>query len=282
MPRPRLHQPVRMWSASPAPIVVSPTTTRRRIMHRYRGTLAALISALAMMLAVGGNTLATATASPVITLTLGTAEHEGGPNDSPVLHQFAQRVAELSGGSMRIELLFARADDTNDYEQKVIGMVRDGALDLGWSASRAFDVLGVDSFQALQAPFLISSNDLLRGVMASSIPVQMLAGLAGAGLVGLGAYPDQLRHPISYHRPMRSLADFAGTTFRVPRSNASDAIYEALGSKPVHLNGVDFDLALSRGDLDGIDYAMIAAPNRPDSWITSNLVLYPRVSILFE
>ncbi len=250
-------------------------------MDRRQGFWIALAAAVVMTGALSAAVLGAGSTPPVITLRLGTAEHAGGPNDSPVLHQFAKRVEELSGGGLRVELRWALADDTNDYEQKIIGMVQRGDLELGWSGARAFDVLGVTSFQALQAPFLITSNDLLRQVMASTMPEQMLAGLAPLGLIGLGAYPDHLRHPISYHKPFVSLADFEGTTFRVPRSNASDAIYTALGSTPVHLNGVPFDTALSQDTLDGIDYALIAAPNLVPAWITSNLVLYPRVSVIF-
>ena len=245
--------------------------------------VAAIGAMAAMTLSICGSPAASGASSPepTLRLRLGTAEHAGGPNDSPVLHEFAERVAELSGGQVQVKLEWGLADDTNDYEQKIIGMVRDGALDLGWTGTRAFDVLGVDSFEALQAPFLIDSNELLRQVMATSMPEQMLAGLDALGLEGLGAYPDNLRHPVGYHKPFVSLADFAGARIRVPTSDVSDAIYSALGSTPLHLNGVAFDEALSQGTLDGIDFAVIAAPNLAGAWATSNVVLYPRVSVMF-
>ena len=86
----------------------------------------------------------------------------------------------------------------------------------------------------MQAPFLITDNRLTRKVAQDQVARTMLAGLTRANLVGLGLYPDELRHPVGIRRPLDSMADFQGAQFRAPISNTSDALFRALGAEPVH------------------------------------------------
>ena len=67
----------------------------------------------------------------------------------------------------------------------------------GLAASRAFDSQSITSFQALQAPFLITDDALAEAVAASDIGTRMLESLSSAGMVGLTLWPEDLRHPFS-------------------------------------------------------------------------------------
>ena len=112
----------------------------------------------------------------------------------------------------------------------------------------------------------------------------MLARLAGAGFAGLGLYPDQLRHPLGYAEPLRSLDDFDGAAIRLLPSEATDALVRALGGEPVYgLGGSDHDAAIARGEVDGTEtsfgLALELAP--PGSFLTGNVVWFPRVNALF-
>ena len=98
-------------------------------------------------------------------------------------------------------------------------------------ATRVWDTFGVPSFQALQAPFLITDHGVLQEVLTDPIASEMLAGLEEAGFVGLGLYPDQLRHPLGYAAPLRSLDDFDGAAIRLVPSEATDALVRALGGE---------------------------------------------------
>ena len=155
--------------------------------------------------------------SETIVLRLGTADPLGRP-DTPVVAGFANAVEDLSDGSMRIEVVWEAAGlsgSPSGGEQGVVGLVQDGELDLGWVGARVWDTMGVTSFQALQAPFLITDQELLTEVLASPMAGEMMAGLDEAGVVGLGMFHDGLRYPLGYAAPMASLEDFDGAAIRL-------------------------------------------------------------------
>ena len=216
-----------------------------------------------------------------LTLTLGVADPRGRP-DTPVVEHFAELVDEASDGAISIEIEWEAGGDAS--EQGVVERVQAGELDLGWTATRVWDTFDVPSFQALQAPFLITDHELLRDVLSDPIASDMLAGLEGAGFVGLGLYPDQLRRPLGYAAPLRSLDDFDGAAIRLLPSEATDALVRALGGEPVYgLGGSDLDAAIASGEVDGTEtsfgLALEVAP--PGSFLTGNVVWFPRVNALF-
>lgn len=71
--------------------------------------------------------------------------------------------------------------------------MRAGRAQLGWAGTRAWDSVGVRSFDALNAPFLVDSyafeGDVLRGPAAK----EMLAGASGAGVQPVALLPGPLR-----------------------------------------------------------------------------------------
>ncbi len=228
------------------------------------------------------------TSEPIV-LRLGTADPRGRP-DTPVVERFAEAVEGLSDGGMRIEVVWAAAGPSGPSsggEQGVVGLVQDGELDLGWVGARVWDTLGVTSFQALQAPFLITDQELLTEVLASPMAGEMMAGLDDAGVVGLGMFPDGLRYPLGYAAPMASLEDIDGAAIRLVPSEATESLIRALGGRPVYgLNGDELDAAIAAGDVDGTEVSLGLAPSfaqdvAPHSVITGNVVLFPRVNTLF-
>ena len=195
-------------------------------------------------------------ASDPIVIRLGTGDPRGLP-DTLVVEGFADAVEQLSDGAMRVEVVWAAGGDTSvpdGFEKGVVQLVQDGELDLGLIAARAWDTVGVKSFQALQAPFLITDQELLTEVLASPMSDEMLAGLDDAGVVGLGVFPDGLRYPLGYTAPMTSLQDFDGADIRLVPSEATDALVRALGGRPVYgLSGDALDAAIANGDVDGTE-----------------------------
>lgn len=219
--------------------------------------------------------------SPTVSLTLGTVDPQGRP-DTPTVEYFASRVTELTAGSVTVDVHWGAAkEDTTDFEAPIVRAVQSGDLDLGWIGSRAFDTVGVTSLQAIQAPFLITDNRVTAKVAAGPVATTMLAGLASAGLVGLGLYPDQLRHPVGFHGPFVGMADFKGARIRTPTSNASDALLRSLGAEPMHLNGRDYGKMVDAGALDGVDSSLGLAPALSGSIATGNVTFYPRMNVLF-
>jgi TRAP-type C4-dicarboxylate transport system substrate-binding protein len=218
--------------------------------------------------------------SPTVTLTLATGEVRGRP-DTPTVDYFINRLTTLTKGSIKVDPTWGVQENTTDFEQSVAKQVRSGEMDLGWVGSRAFDTLGVTTLQAVQAPFLITSNQLVAKVAADPVAGRMLAGLRAGGLVGLGLYPDQLRHPVGFRKPLASLADFKGARARTPTSNVSDAVLRSLGAEPIHLKGSAYGVAVNDGTLDGVDASLGLAPALGGSILTGNVVFYPLMNVLF-
>ena len=146
----------------------------------------------------------------------------------PAVAFFAKRVDELSGGN----LLVRPVPPTSGDEVGLLSDVSSGRIDLGWVATRAFDRLGVKSFQALTAPLLIDSYLLEEAVISSDIPDRMLNGLARVGLTGLAVLGAPLSKPIAVEKPLLRPADWRGKTFSLFHSSGQAAAIRALDAAP--------------------------------------------------
>jgi TRAP-type C4-dicarboxylate transport system substrate-binding protein len=217
---------------------------------------------------------AAATSAPVaassqakpISLTLATYDDQNSAS-APYILEFTNQVSTLSGGSLTIVPTYGV-----DSEQHVIQQVNAGQFDLGLVASRAWDTANVTSFQALQAPFLISNDALAIAVATSDTARQMLDSLSSAGYVGLTLWPEDLRHPFSVtDKPLLSPADFKGLQIRTPPSGVSNMLIQQLGATPMYedsgYQGAESGLRQG-GTLTG----------RPIA--TGNVTFYPKFQVL--
>ena len=106
--------------------------------------------------------------------------------DAPFARYFARRVSALSDGSVRVRVVWDAAGQSSPgYELGIAQRVRDGDFELGWMGSRAWDRMGITSFQALQAPFLVTDYGLLGRIATGP--------LGGADARGTGR--PRLRRP---------------------------------------------------------------------------------------
>ena len=98
---------------------------------------------------------------------------------APAVAHFVDRVAALSGGQLtvRVESGWKGGAD----ETRVIRDVAAGEADLGWSGTRAFDVVGDNAFQPLHAPFLVSSYPAEAAVVKDPLAQDLLAACTRSG-----------------------------------------------------------------------------------------------------
>src|SRR5215218_674398 len=59
----------------------------------------------------------------------------------PAVQAFVDGVEQRSGGLLRIELTHGVGDYEPDVESRVVSSVASGDFDLGWSGTRAFDLM---------------------------------------------------------------------------------------------------------------------------------------------
>jgi len=212
-------------------------------------------------------------------LRLGVAYDSSEP-DAPFATYFANQVDRLSRGKVRVVVVFNAGGAADPFaEVHVARLVKDGHFDLGWIGARAWDEVGTNTFQALQAPFLITSYPLLERVVKSRMAAQMLAALATVHVRGLALIPGLLRHPASEQRPLVSLHDFAGARIRVQPSRISDALFRALGAVPVHVEAEDAAASIAFERLAGHETSIADPP--VSSIVSPNVTFFPKVITLF-
>jgi TRAP-type C4-dicarboxylate transport system substrate-binding protein len=200
--------------------------------------------------------------------------------DGPAAKYFAARMAKLSHGALRIDIRFqAAGDKTADVEQRTVRMVQAGKFDLGWVGARAWDELGVTSFEALQAPFLITSYPLLDRVVTSGIADKMLDSLRSQQVIGLALIPDELRHPVGLEHPLVSLAELSGARVRVSPSRVTRSLIRALGAIPVEVANAKMASVVGRHQIDGAELALGNAPS--NGTVTANVTFFGKALTLF-
>jgi TRAP-type C4-dicarboxylate transport system substrate-binding protein len=186
------------------------------------------------------------------------------------IEEFASQVDELSEGSMRIEPVWDAAGHASDWDQVVARMVVAGELEMGLIPTRAWDTEGVTSMRVLNAPFLITSDALVTAVVTSDLADEMLAGVEAIGLLGLGLFPDELRHPFGFHAPLLGPDSYDGATLRAPTSATTKAMFEALGA-------VVTDDEIDANSQAGMESSY---SQRVTGTSTGNVVFYPKVNSL--
>jgi TRAP-type C4-dicarboxylate transport system substrate-binding protein len=204
----------------------------------------------------------------------------------PAVAYFVERVAELSDGALRIEVVNEWANFASDFEQQIIDDVATGEADLGWVGTRVFDTVDVSSFQALTAPMLIDSYPLQEAVIESDIPGQMLEGLDTLGVAGLAVLADGLRKPIAVDAPLLGPDDWKGITFQTFRSEGQSEAIQSLGAEPTDV-WETLDEGLASGDIQGFEKNLLVyqingmAGTAP--YVTANVNLWPQtVAILAD
>ena len=188
---------------------------------------------------------------------------------------FAEAVRRLSGGSVRIDVRNNWRDLESDYERGIVRDVRAGRVNLGIVGVRVWDTIGVDSFRALIAPFLVNTYELERRVLESSTASHALGGVEEAGVVGIAVLPGALRRPLGFSRPLIDLSDYRATAFGIRPGGVARATLRSLGA-----NAKDY-AAGQTADLDGAELDLpTLADNGYDLQaraLTANVVLWPRI-----
>jgi TRAP-type C4-dicarboxylate transport system substrate-binding protein len=187
--------------------------------------------------------------------------------------EFAAAATRLSGGSIRIRTRLG-GGWIIDYERRLVWDVRSGKADLVSVGARAWDRMGVTSFQALVAPLLVDSLELQQRILASRSVDRMLESLEPLGLVGLAVLPGPLRRPLGVSRPLVGPRDYAGATIGIRLGGVARATIVALGATSkgyrigslAGLDGAELDLDTIVGN--GYDAAARA--------LTANVVLWSR------
>lgn len=165
---------------------------------------------------------------------------------------FKKEVEAASGGKLTVENLPNYTGGDGQLFDDVVG----GAIEMGAVSTAIWDTKGSKTFQALQAPFLISDYGLAQTVEGGSIGTAMLTSPNGPPkfkLVGLGLLEGGLRKPLGRTVALTNPAAFKGKKIRVVQSKVIAATITALGAKPAALPIGDVFTALENGTVAGME-----------------------------
>jgi Bacterial extracellular solute-binding protein, family 7 len=100
------------------------------------------------------------------------------------------------------------------------------------SPARDWAAVGVPGFQALMAPFAVTTVAASQRVAASPVAATVLSRLSKYGAVGIGLIAGEPRQILST-RPLFAQPQFAGQKIRIVDNPQAAALITALGARPV-------------------------------------------------
>jgi TRAP-type transport system periplasmic protein len=228
--------------------------------------------ALAAAGCAGGTKAGGADRHPTVVLTI--ANHE---NDDSDLKEYIAAVSRLSQGSIKLELREGwRAQDI-EYDRGTVADVRADKVDLAKVDVHSLDVLGVDGFQAVTAPFLVDRLALEDEVLASRLPGEMLASVSHLRVDGLAMLPGELQRPFGLARRLLKPSDYRGAVIGITPSVLSARTFRAFGAS---------SRAYRPGDLvpyvfDGAELGVAALESNEydteGSSLTANVAFWPDI-----
>lgn len=163
--------------------------------------------------------------------------------------KFKQLAEQRTGGRIRVEVypngqLFKDKDELQALQKGEVQMLA--------PSTGKFAPLGFPEFDALDLPYLFSSEAALHKVTAGPIGQGLLRKLESKGMVGLAFWDNGFR-VLSANRPLRVPADVKGLTMRINSSGVNQAIVRSVGAGPRPLPLSEVYPALQRGVVDGMD-----------------------------
>jgi tripartite ATP-independent transporter DctP family solute receptor len=177
---------------------------------------------------------------------------DGHPADYPTVRavEFMGRfLSEQTGGRLGIKMF---AGGQLGSEADTLEITSFGGIDL----NRVY-FAPLNSIEPMtlpfSLPFVFDSVDHMRRVVDSPVGGEVLASLEPHGLIGLAIYDSGSRSFYNTRRAIRSPDDMKGLKLRVPASDLSVAMINALGANAVPIPLGETYQSLAQGVIDGAE-----------------------------
>jgi TRAP-type C4-dicarboxylate transport system substrate-binding protein len=209
------------------------TMTNSRI---FAGALAATVSVMAV----------TSASAQEYTFRLHHLLSAQAPAHTQMLVPWAERVEELSGGRVDIEIFPAMT--LGGAPPELISQARDGVVDLVWTVNGYTPGL-FPRTEVMELPFVYVNDPVAANLALYDMFDEYLADdYAGVEVMFLHVHAGQALHTVDTE--VRTPADFEGLRLRIPTRTGAWVI-EQLGAQPVAMPVPDLPQALQTGNVDG-------------------------------
>jgi TRAP-type C4-dicarboxylate transport system substrate-binding protein len=191
---------------------------------------------------------------------------------------FARDVTRRSHGTLKVVV------DSSTYpstlpanETRLVAALRAGQVGFSYQPARDFAAAGVPGFQALDAPFLITTVRASELLASSPLASTMLSQLSSLGLVGIGLIPTEPRQILST-RPLIAPSAFNGIRLRITDNPETAALVTAIGARAVQRESArQVSGMLRSGSVAGLEtspeYILANSYNADASYLTSYAVI---------
>jgi TRAP-type C4-dicarboxylate transport system substrate-binding protein len=186
---------------------------------------------------------------------------------------FADAVERESEGRIKVQIddSFDSADTAK--EARLAPALADGSVDAAYMPARDWALPGLPGFQALAAPFSVTTQEAMQSVATSHFAASALESLEDKGVVGLALIPVEPRQLLS-SKPLVTAGDFEATSIRVVLNQAVGDAVSTLGGTPVDVpDSASVQDRLASGELTAAEtsplYALSNSYVRSAPFLTS-------------
>lgn len=163
---------------------------------------------------------------------------------------FADQVAKLSGGRLRVEVF---PNSQLGSINSMLSSVQVGSLSMTLAVPAWYSGL-VKQMNVFTLPFIVGSADRLRPALDGPLGAAIQPKAEAAGFHLLGWWLMGARHMVNNIHPIFTPADVAGLKMRVISSPVYIAMFKLLGANPVVVDSAEIYLALQQKMVDGLEY----------------------------
>jgi tripartite ATP-independent transporter DctP family solute receptor len=176
-------------------------------------------------------------------------------NSHPVhkgMEFMAKRLAELSGGSMQIQIF---PNEQLGNETEAIEQVQRGALAMTKTSTGPLESF-LPEMAVFSVPYIFRDAEHFWRVLEGAIGAELLRLGESKGIHGLCYYDSGSRNFYTIQRPVLSPDDLRGMKIRVMKSKTSMDMVQALGGAPTPIAFGELYTALQTGIVDGAENNM--------------------------
>jgi tripartite ATP-independent transporter DctP family solute receptor len=175
--------------------------------------------------------------------------HPDGYPTVEAVKYFGELIKERTDGRYSVEVYHSAQ---LGQEADTIEQVRSGVIDLNRISMAPWNSL-VPLTNIPSLPYLFTSNDHARKVMASEIGDEIAKGFEDHGVVVLAFYDGGARSFYNSKKPVNTVADLAGLKFRVIQSDVFVDMVAALGATATPMPYGEVYSSIETGVIDGAE-----------------------------
>lgn len=187
------------------------------------------------------------------------------------LYYFADKVEELSGGSIKVERYSGGqlGDDTAMQEG-----VQMGTIDVIRTEFTTLVNFGAKKVEVTTLPYVIRDRDHFWKMANSDVGKELLSSIQedGTQMVGLCIIEEGSRHFFTKD-PVNSLGDLAGKKLRVQNTEMWLEIIKSLGASPTPMSFSELYTSLQSGVVDGAEQPLSGFVSQKFYEVCPNMIL---------